>query len=76
VRHAKTLKKLKLHNCAIKVVEGRERPLCYWADLLVEPEVVFLPDGRYNMPRSVYVGDDDEKYGGYYWRFEGLEGSN
>ena len=51
VRHARTLKKLKLHCCAIKVTKGRTRPFCYWADIfdrlakaltkLAELELVF-----------------------------------
>ena len=83
VRHAKTLKKLKLHCCAIKVTKGRARPFCYWADIfnrlakaldeLAELEVVF---GTINdMPRYVYVGGGDEEHGCFYGRFEGLEGT-
>jgi len=74
VRHAKTLKKLKLYCCAIKVTKGRARPFCYWADIfnrlakalneLAELEVVF---GTINdMPRYVYVGGGDEEHGGFY----------
>ncbi|KAH9960820.1 hypothetical protein BC827DRAFT_364379 [Russula dissimulans] len=90
VRHAKTLKKLKLHNYAIEVIEGRERPLCYWADIfnrlakalteLIELEVLFLPDSRYDMPRYVYIDDgdenEDEENTGLYRRFEDSKGRN
>ena len=84
VRHARTLTKLKLHRCAIKVVKGRTRPFRYWADIfdrltkaltkLAELEVVFgTRDGE--MPRYVHVSGGDEEYGGYYRRSEGLEGT-
>jgi hypothetical protein len=54
-RHRKTLKKLKLHNCVIRISPGRTTPFCYWADVynrlakalteLVELEVKFHVDG-------------------------------
>jgi hypothetical protein len=54
-RHRKTLKTLKLHNCAIGIPPGRSTPFCYWADVydrlakalteLVELEVEFHVDG-------------------------------
>jgi hypothetical protein len=60
VRHSKTLKKLELRDCSIKVKDrGREPPVCYWADVykrlanalteLVELEVEFQIDG-YEIP--------------------------
>jgi hypothetical protein len=62
MRHRKTLKKLRLHNCTIGISSVyRETPSCYWADVynrlaealteLVELDVEF----RFNGYRTQYV---------------------
>jgi hypothetical protein len=67
VRHGKSLKKLRLHNCTIRVEEGRTTPIRYWADVynhltkvlteLVELVVEFHIDGY----RAQYVSLKDER---------------
>jgi hypothetical protein len=66
VRHRKTLKTLKLHNCVIGISPGRTTPFCYWADVydrlakalteLVELEVEFHIEGF----RTQYVYHDPD----------------
>lgn len=84
MRHSKTLKKLELRNCSIKVKgHGREPPVCYWADVykrlanalteLIDLEVEFQIDG-YEIP---YLSPRTGPHSGNkpYYSLEILEGT-
>ena len=84
MRHSKTLKKLELRDCSIKVKgHGREPPVCYWADVykrlanalieLIELEVEFQIDGYeipYLSPRTGFHNGNKP-----YYSLEILEGT-